>query len=806
MWRSHLKVAIRHLLREKGHSFIKIFGLSLGIGSCLLIYLFVADELSFDKFHVKGNALFRLIQIQFDRTSGNETGYQESMPAPMGPELGRTVPEILRQTRFAAGQGIVQAGDKIFTETLTLVDPDFLEMFTFPLVAGDPRGALSDDYGLVLTRSSATKYFGTENPLGRTLTVTTGQSRRGFIVTGIASDPPRNSMLRFDILIPFNNLPAVTNDSRILNDWARWYCPLFVLLRPNTAPDRVLPALDLFCRQYFGPTLERYRREGHDAFRFGLQSITTLRTDTRFAGAVGLSTSTLLSAIGLAILLIACVNFMNLSLGSSSARSMDVGIRKVLGARRGQLLRQFAGETIGASLFAGVLALGLTELILPAFNAMSGKQLSLTTFFSGVHGLALTAIIVFTGLLAGSYPAAVMTSFPAAEIMRKKLKIGGKTTLTQGLVVVQFALSVILGISAAVLSRQVNFMLNKDPGYDSKGLVVVLTQDNDPLESERTYQRFRNEILPHARIEGLTASNREFGFFLPSSTLEWEARQVRFRFNRVDPDFLTTMKLRLKEGRDFSRNAGADRDAIIINERLVRALGPAVRLGEYLGDPSRGFPYDRRVIGVVRDCHFSPLLSEIEPMILFAGENPSPQRNTYGRMIVRVKTDQIKESLAVLESAWKKIRPDKPFLSYTQDDALQGLYQRERRWKEIVRSASLLSLMLAGLGILGLTSVTLSRRVKEFGIRKVLGAGPGRIMIMTIREFILLISIGNALAWPVAYIVMRNFLKNYPYRIAVTPVYFLASWAASILLAVLATSVLTGRAAFRNPIDSLRDE
>jgi putative ABC transport system permease protein len=806
MFSSYLRTAIRHILKHKGGSFLKIFGLSLGIASCLVIYLFVADELSFDDFHENGPALFRLVQIQYDRDSGKGTGFQPFMPTPVGPELLRNVPEVVRQTRFVTGQGVVRYRDKVFNETLTMVDPAFLEMFTFPLVAGDPQTALADEHRLVLTRSQATKYFGDEDPLGRTVAVSAGRSSRDFLVSGIVSDPPRNSSLRFDILIPFGHLPAVSDDPRILQDWSRWFCPLFVLLRPDATAGSAAPALDRFCRQYYGATIEREVREGRDPFTFGLQNVRDLHFDTRVAGVAGLSTSYLLSAIALAILLTACVNFVNLSIGSSSARSVEVGMRKILGAGRRQLLRQFGGETLLASFFAVLLALLMTEFILPEFNALSGKELSLATFFGGANGLALLAVTVLTGVLAGSYPAAVMSSLQPVEVMKGKLRIGGRSALTRGLVVLQFALSVTLGISAVLLAKQVTFLMNKDRGYVSRDLIVVLTQENEPAESETVYRRFRNEAVRDSRVRGITASGREFGFFLPGSTLEQGGRAVPFRFNRVDPDFLATMKLRLIEGRDFAATAGADRDAIIVNRRFVEELGPEFRLGEPLGDPSKGFPYDRRIVGVIADCHFLPLQREIEPLVLYVGEDRSPRRNTFSRIVVRVETGRPQESLAVLENAWKRVRPEKPFLAYFQDDALAGLYGRERRWSAIVRFASGLSLLLACLGIFGLTSVALSRRGKEMGIRKVLGAGAGQIMFLATREFILLISLANAVAWPVAYAVMRGVLAGYPYRIAITVTTFVLAWAASVLVALLTILYLAARTAFRNPVESLRYE
>jgi putative ABC transport system permease protein len=806
MFGNYLKVALRQISRYKGLSFIKIFGLSLGIASCLFIYLFVADELSFDRFHENGDELFRLVQIQFDKDTGKGTGFQEFIPTPVGPELAQSVPEVVRQTRFVGGQGTVRHRDDVFNESLTLVDPSFLEMFTFPLVAGDPRTALSEEHDLVLSGSCAAKYFGGENPLGETLTITTGQTSKDFVVTGVVRDPPPNSTLQFDILIPIGNLPAETNNPEILNDWNRWFCPLFVQLRPDVRPEDLAAKLDGFCRQHYGTAIERDVEEGRDPFTFGLQYVKDMYLDTRFAGTSGLSTSYLLSAIALAVLLIACVNFMNLSIGSSSTRSVEVGMRKVLGADRRRLIRQFGTEALVTSFFAIGLGILFAEFLTPRFNALSGKQLSLSTFFGGVHWLAPLGIAVFTGILAGSAPAAVMSSFRPADVMKGKLKIGGRATLTKALVVFQFALSVILGISAVILARQVTFLMNKDPGYVSRGLVLVMTQENEPLESERLYRRFRNEIVSQSLVRGVTASNREFGVFLPGSTLEMGERKIYYGFNRVDPAFLETMKLNLVEGRDFSPNAAADGDALIVNRRLVEELGPDFRLGERLGDPSKGFPYDRRVVGVIEDCHFASLRRAIDPMILYVGEGPSARRNTFGRIIVRVDPDRLEESLAVLESAWKKARPDKPFIGVLQEDALEGLYAREKRWSAIVRSASVLSVLLACLGIFGLTSVTLNRRVKEIGIRKVLGAGAGQIVALATREFVLLVSLANVVAWPVVYFAMKKVLQDYPYRVDIAPQYFALAWLASILIAVLTILFLAVKAALRNPVESLRYE
>jgi putative ABC transport system permease protein len=806
MFKSYLEVAIRNIRRQKGLSFIKIFSLSVGIAACVIIYLFIADELSFDRFHENGDRLFRLIQISYDKNSGKETGYQEYMPTPVGPELEKLFPEIEHQTRFASGTAVVRYEDKIFQENLSLVDSPFFSMFSFPLIYGNPETALSADHHVVLSRSCAKKYFGLEHPIERTLTIAFGRVNKDFTVTGVAEDAPFRSSLQFNILIPFDNLPILFNDPVILNDWRRWFCPSFIQLPPDVKAPWLDGILNQFCHQYYSVENKRLIDEGHDPFRFGLQPVKNIHLDSRFAGTPGLSTSYLLAAIALTILLIASVNFTNLSIGSSSLRSMEVGLRKVIGAERRQIMQQFWGEALLTSFFALILGMVFAEFLLPRFNVLSGKQLSLAAAFRGSHILALLAIAVLSGMVAGAYPAVIMSAFRPVDIIKGKLKVGGKGTLTKGLVVFQFALSVVLVISAIILGRQVSFMVNREPGYLSEGLVAVLTQENEQLESESLYQRYRNEVVSLSRIRGVTASNREFGIFLPGTILKLKAREIHYRFNRVDPHFLSTMKLELARGRDFSPNIAADSDAVIVNEQFMEELGPGYRMGETLGDMSDGFPYNCRVVGVIKDCHFVSLRTEIEPLLLYIGKGKSSDRDRLSRMIIRVETGQIKETLGLLERAWKRVQPDKPFTYYFQEDALKSLYDREKRWSSIVQSASLFSVLLACLGIFGLTAMSLSRREKEIGIRKVMGAGVGQIIYLGLREFILLIAIANVIAWPVVILVMRRVLRNYPYRVAIAPQYFLLAGAASILIAVMTILYLSVRAALQNPVDSLRYE
>jgi putative ABC transport system permease protein len=806
MLKNYLIVALRNIRRQKLYAFIKIFGLSIGIAACTLIYLFIVDELSFDKFHENGERLFRVVRIQYDKNTKKERGRQQFMPTPTGPELKKSYPEIIHQSRFVNGSGVVRFEEKLFRETISLVDPDFFEMFSFPLIKGDSKKALSESHSVVLTRSFKDKYFGDEDPLGKILTLTFGQETKDYRVTGVAEDVPLNSSIRFGILIPFDNLPIVINNPDILDNWARWYCPFYVQIQSNVSLERIEKRLDQFCKQNFQASIEGHIQDGHDPFTFGLQKVRDIHLDSKIVGNRGLMPSYLLAAIALAILMIACVNFMNLSLGLSSIRSMEVGMRKVLGAERKQLLQQFLMEAIVISLFAILLGVIFAELLLPKFNSLSGKQLSISPLIGGVHLLSLLAIGLFTGICAGSYPAVVLSALRPINIMKGKFRIGGGTTLTKGLVIVQFALTVILIIAGVTLGRQLSFMVNKDSGYAAEGLVVVLTQEIEQKESERFVDLYRNEVISHNRIQNLSGSNREFGLFLPGTSLDLGERKIHFRYNRVDPDFLRTMKLNLIQGRDFSRNIVADHDAIIVNQKFMDSLGPNYELGERLAAASDEFPHRFRVVGVLEDCHFESLRNEIDPLLLYVGKGMAPNRDRFSRVFVRVDSGYLAESVDQLEKAWAKICPNKPFRYYFQDDALQGLYQRENRWSAIVRFASGFSIFLACLGIFGLTAMTLSRRVKEIGIRKVLGASTEQIVFLGIREFLYLIVFANIVAWPIVYLILRRVLQNYPYRVDIGLHYFLLSGAASICLAGLTVLYLSIKAAHQAPVDSLRYE
>jgi putative ABC transport system permease protein len=806
MLRSYMLTAWRNIKKNRVYSLINIAGLAMAIACCVLIYLFVADELSFDRFHENRDQLFRVVRVNYNNMTGRPDGTTPYLPTAMGPELEQYLDEITHMTRVISGSGVVRYRDRIFQETIQMADASFFSMFSFPLVSGHPGKILSGSGDIVLTRSCAERYFGSEDPTGRTLSITFGQKTGDFLVTGVAEDVPHNSSIQFQMVINIANLPVVNNNPGILRNWNRWYLPFFIRLREGASLERVRKGLDHFCRQNFADAIEKYKqinswtRESMP-FSFDLQRADRVYLDTR-----GLTPSLLLLLVAGIILLIASVNYTNMSIGLSAIRSREVGVRKVLGAERKHLVHQFWGQAVMTSLLAMFFGLLVTAFVLPEFNELSGKHLSMEALFRGNHILAVLIIAIAAGLIAGSYPAFVISGFKPADILKNRLHMGGRSLLTRGLIILQFSLSIILVISSIVLGRQAGLLINRDVGYDKEGLVVVRTQENEQNASEILYRRFRNRIIFHNHVLGVTASNREFGLFLPGTMLKFGNKEVHFRFNRVDPHFVSTLGLRLVEGRDFSPRLSADKNAVLVNEQFIKALGTGFRRDIPLGDISNGFPASSKIIGVLEDSHFRSLRSEIEPLLLYVGRGFSPRRDLYSRIMVRIRSDQVRETITFLQETWKEIQPDKPFISYLQEDALESQYIREKQWSVIIQYASILSVLIACLGVFGLTAITLSRRVKEIGIRKVLGAGIHQIVLMILREFLVLVVLANLIAWPVSYWVLERVLENYPFRTGIDILFFISTGFGMVLLTSISVMYLSLKSALTNPVHSLRYE
>ncbi len=739
MFKSYWMIAWRNILKHKGYAFIKTAGIALAIACCLLAYLHIKAELSYDAFHRNGPSVFRVIRISFDKEDYKVVSRDPSLPPHLGSLLPAYFPEIQSQTRyFESLTGIVTAEDRPFQEILTMADASFFEIFSLPLLAGNPKTVLSKDSDIVLTESYAYKYFGRESPIGRRLTVAYGSLRKDFYVSGIASDPPKNSIFQFGLILPIGNLPVFFNSPGYLTEWGSAYTNLrvYVLLKPGVGASDVEKRFPAFTRQYFDPIIKLFRAERgwsrpEVPVSFALQNIRDIYLDAGVYGGKGLTESLVLSGLVLLILMMAGINFTSLSFGTASFRAKEIGIRKVIGAERSQLLRQFWGETMITVGGAAIVGIGLAALLVPAFSYLIGKSYVWTDFLSLSNVLAAAVLVLTAGSLAAAYPSLVMASFHPSEIIRGKFRLGRKRSITKALVVFQFALSAVLIISALVFQKQMRVLNKKDLGYDREGMLAVRTYETGAESSRRLVGLFRERVLRNPHVLGITASSAAFG--LGAGPMYDDRRiGVSLHWNGVDPDFLRTIGAKVVLGEDFRSDQSANTGTALVNESFVHDFGVKSPIGMTVGQAVALHAPEARISdllrglvirGVAKDFYFAGLSSGFFPAVFHV-----QPVSVISRMLIRVSTESLPETIKFLEQQWRAVCPDKPFSYYFQDEALANLLQSERRWTQIAGFCSALAILLASMGIFGLTSISMNARVKEIGIRKTFGASSGGIV------------------------------------------------------------------------------
>ena len=800
MFKNYLKIAFRNLIKQKIFSVINILGLAVGLTGAILIFLFVRNELSYDRFHENTERLYRVYVI-FHKEDGSIDSTFRGVTMPMAPEMEEYFPEVTHSIRVYNNYLTVRTEGKLFSEKITQVDKSFFRAFSFPLITGNPTSVFSQGNSMVLTENHARKYFGNVNPIGKTLTLISGQEQNDFVVTGVSAQPPSNSSITFDILIDIESGNRLQLNKRWQDNWGGFGWHTYVLLSSRNSASSVLDKFPNFTGLYFAPEIEKWRNRGRWKgeglpISFGLQPIARVHLDPTIKGYLNLSTIFILSGIAFIVLFIACINFMNLSIGRASTRSLEVGMRKVLGAERRQLIHQFWGEFLvitGIAMTAGVL---LAEILLPIFNRLSGRSLSLREIFQPTNFLILLGLLIVVGIVSGSYPALVMSRFRPVEILRGKLRIGRKKPLTRALVVVQFALSIFLVIATIIMGRQIHFMLTADPGFSKEGVVVIRTQEPEAEASNALMKLFRERLSQRPNIISMSGTSTRMGG-VGVYPFEKDGREVLVYQNRVDYDFFRTMEIEVVQGRTFSPEIPTDTEGVVVNEKLLKELG----IEDPIGKPLLGYSTPLTIIGVVKDYVFEDFRHSILPALHHNKPNWEIRQ-----MLVRISPQNISATLSLLEKTWKEIQPNKPFLYSFLDDAMEAMYNEEKRWGAIVGYSSALAVIIACMGIFGLTSIAVNRRTKEIGVRKVLGASVPQIIDILIREFIWLVGIANIISWPLAYFAMKMLLDNYHYRISLGPQYFLLAGALSFFVAVFTTIFLATRAAVANPVDSLRYE
>jgi putative ABC transport system permease protein len=800
MFRNYLKIAFRIIKRHRSHSAINIFGLSVGLACTILIFLFVKDELSYDRFHENLHSIYRPL-IRFHNPDGSVRWQGGAVQVPHGPALKEYFPEVKSYVRVFPQEFIVKIGDLIEEQEITMADAEFFKMFSFPLTQGNAASVLSDYSSIVLSESCAEKYFGGKDPIGRSMTLISGDYRNDFVVSGVAENPPPNSTVTFNLLINFESI-RLFGGAESLTNWQTLMmsCKTYIQLHDGKSAETIEKRYPEFTKKYYAANFEReiYRQfknapENIVPISFGLQRMRDIHFDPGATGSGSLTPVYILAGIAFIILFIAGINFVTLSIGNASKRFIELGIRKVVGAERRQLIRQYWSESVVLTGLAFIIGAGLACMFLPAFNRVTMKSLHSSAVFSPLNVGVLILITMVLGFSVGSYPAMLLSRFHPVDIFRGKMKISGKNFFTRFLVILQFALSIFLIISTIVLGRQINFMVNQDLGFNKDNIIIVNNIDG------KIYDRLKNRLSNISGIKGITGAlaslDGKDSYYLQFRYRDKEYESVWF--NRIDENYFKTLEIDLLQGRNFSQEMQTDPYSVIVNETLIKRFEITDPIGQRIELDGTFFP----IIGIVNDYHTYRKGIEIKPAVhIFS---PS---HRFQLMMIRVSSSEISRILADIQSAWKELQIDKP-LSYSfLDEIIGAQYLNEKRWNRIVGYSSVLAVLVACLGVFGLTSITISRRTKEIGIRKVHGASDFSVLILFSRESMGWVLMANLIAWPAAVFAMNRWLQNFAYTIRLSPVDFLMAAFFMLLVVLLTTWIQTWKTARANPVRALRYE
>jgi putative ABC transport system permease protein len=801
MLTSHLKVALRNLLRQKFYAIINIFGLAVGLAICLLILLFVRDELSYDNYHSKAGRIYRIVtEWKNPRGEGMYTPMNEYR---LATALETDFPEFEGVIRFgpARGSGLVEYEDQQYQETrIFLVDAGVFDVFDFELLKGNPATALKEPFSILLSESTATKYFGDEEPVGEILRF---DGQLDGTVTGVYRDFPRNSHFTADFLISMETGKQVYNQL-VLNNWGELSQYIYVLL-----PQQVNPA-DVEAR--FPAFLEKNVQEGASNSRaLFLQPLRDIHLRSNYYAEIeangNIRNIYIASAIALFIILIACINYMNLATARSVRRAMEIGVRKTMGAMRGALMGQFLIESVLLALIAFLFSLALARLALPGVNAFTEKSLTMSPLDHPGTYLAFLGLVLGVGVLAGSYPAFYLSSFRIARVFQEKsLKNSSSGALRKVLVVFQFAISVVLIIGTIIIFNQWSFLRDKELGYNRDNLVLV------PIPGTSNYQSLKQQLEQHPNIISVGASNKQLTGAL-SSNLGFQAEGYEpasteiqsIKVVTVDHDFLKTLQVNFAGGRDFSRAFGADAaEGFVLNQAAVRMIGWDEPVGKWFqtNEFYQGAWRERRgkVIGVIEDLNMESLYEEIAPVVYFVSDT------WLNWMTIRIGGNDVPGAIDYLREKWTQFGSIQLFDYTFLDDRIAEMYRNEERFFRMFIVFTFLAIFIAGLGILGLSSFTAEQRAKEIGVRKVFGATVGNIVALLLREFTFLVLAGFVAAAPVAWFLMNRWLNDFNYRIDIGPQPFLLAGAMAVAVAWFTAGVQSARAAMANPVKALRYE
>jgi predicted permease len=790
MFKNYLKTAFRNLWKNKAFSFINIMGLALGLACSLLIMLWVSDEYKVDNFHKNGSRLYSVVQRQY--RDGQVFAFHGG-PGVLADEMKKNLPDVQYATNYAWNQlSTFEANNKIIKENGNHAGQDFFKVFTYPLLEGDASTALQTPLDIAISKKMAEEFFGSPSKaIGNTIRY---DNKKDLKITAVFDNVRQNSTAQFDYIL---NWQSFLERNSWAKDWTNNGPATYIVLREGTDTKTFEKKISRF--------LDNYNKEqtAHSYIRMGMQRYGDIYLHSRFDKQGELSGGRvqyvqLFSLVAIFILLIACINFMNLTTARSVKRAKEIGIRKVVGAFRIALIRQFIGEALLIVAIAIIISLALVMLVLPVFNQLTGKQIHIPladpTFL-----LIMTGLLLMTGFISGSYPALYLSSFKPIRVLKGSLKFSnGALWFRKGLVVFQFMLSIILIIGTIVVSKQVNYIQTVNLGYDRENLLYI------PLEGDLTpkYQLFKNQLLQMPGIKEVSRIT-DIPTQIENGTggVDWEGKDpnsdIEFTQSAVGYDFIKTMHLQLAQGRDFSKDFAGDSAGYIINESALKRIG----YKDPVGKPLTFWQKKGSIIGILKDFHFNSLHVPINPLVLRLGENIE-----WGNALVRTEPGKTKEALASLEKICNNLNPKFPFTYRFSDEEYQKLYKSEQVVSQLARYFAFLAIFISCLGLLGLVIFTAEQRTREIGIRKVLGATVPNVVGLLSKDFLKLVFIANLISWPLGWWAMNTWLQNFEYRTAINWWVFVLAGLMAVLIALLTISFQAIKAAIANPVKSLRTE
>ncbi|NIJ51824.1 ABC transporter permease [Dyadobacter arcticus] len=794
MLTNYIKISLRNVLNNKVYSGINIAGLSIGLSCCLAIGLYIFDELSFDRFHVHFDSTYRLIEKQ-KQSDGLST--VAVTPGPLAPTMSKDFPEVMETARVGLWSGILSNGKQVSeSENMLIVDPSFFKVFTFPLVAGNVNKVFRGINEVIISEVMAGRLFGPNWKraaiIGKTVSLNNDQA---LTLVGVAKNPPANSHLQFDVLLPFNYLVSIDEWS---NKWNSNNFHTYIRLRPETNAASFEEKIKLQVNRY---------TDGNDVTLL-LQPLADIYLKSKFDFKTDWGKRSeilyvrIFLTVALIILLIAVVNFVNLATARASKRAKEVGVRKTVGAQKSSLIIQFLSESFLMTISAVGVALILAQAYLPAFNTLSGKQLSLP-IESVNFWLALTAITLVVSFLTGLYPAFFLSAFRPVSVLKGVFDIKSGKSFRQSMVVGQFTLSIALAIGTLVIYQQLNFIQNKKLGFDQSQLMFVSLKGE--LKSKAI--AFKQDMMHLAGVERASATTSNLVDVTNSTKIEWEGQAPKDEFlitqMNIDGDFLQTTGMSLAAGRNFSDRISADTSGAngnyIINETAAKRMGWTSESA--LGKTVKFWGSAGKIVGVFKDFHFRPLQVAIEPFIF----RYRPV-NFYFSLLIKTKPGSLKNTLAEIGKVYKKYDPNYPISYGFVDQELKTLYKTEQRTGEIVLNFSMLAILISCLGLFGLATFTAEQRTKEIGVRKVLGASIAGIVGLLSKDFLKLVAIAIVIASPVAWWLMNQWLQGFAYRIDIEWWMFAAAAISAVLIAIATVSFQSIKAALMNPVRALRSE